>query len=110
MSDRSNTRDGTARRDLRVATPRGEAFVFRFEGAEITAYPGETVAGALLASGVTIFRETFETGTPRGVFCGMGVCFDCLVAVEGEGGGTLRACMTPASPNLVVSRPAGART
>lgn len=92
----------------RVNVERGKGFCFTFDGARIVAFPGETIAGALLAAGVTTLRETFETGAPRGVFCGMGVCFDCLVSVEGQG--TLRACMTSAEPGLVVARMGGAST
>ena len=39
-----------------------------------------------------VFRHT-PTGAPRGIFCGMGVCFDCLVTVDGLA--EQRACMTP---------------
>ena len=77
------------------------------EGA-IEAYPGESLATALLASGRHAFRWT-SSGAPRGPFCNMGVCFDCIVQVEGAG--RVRACMTPVTPGMVVStRSAGAAT
>lgn len=89
---------------MRVATPgiRREAPrpTFLFEDREIAASPGETLAAALIAAGETIFRRTRED-EPRGPVCGMGVCFDCLVTVDGE---TARACLTSAKPGLVVRR------
>jgi NADPH-dependent 2,4-dienoyl-CoA reductase/sulfur reductase-like enzyme len=89
---------------MRVATPgiRREAPrpTFLFEDREIAASPGETVAAALLAAGETTFRRTREDA-PRGPFCGMGVCFDCLVTIDGE---TARACLVPAKPGAVVRR------
>jgi glycine/D-amino acid oxidase-like deaminating enzyme len=62
-----------------------------FEGAPIEALPGETIAAALSAADIVTFRKT-RTGEPRGQFCGMGVCFDCLVTVDGRR--SQRACLT----------------
>lgn len=75
---------------------------FRFNGKEITAQPGDTVAAALLAADVRIFRSTPVSGAARGPFCMMGACFDCLVEIGGE---TVQACMTPVSPGLEVRSP-----
>lgn len=69
------------------------------DGEPALAYPGETVAAVLLASGQQTFRHTAE-GAPRGLFCGMGVCFDCLVTVDGQP--DVRACMTTVQPGMVV--------
>jgi aerobic-type carbon monoxide dehydrogenase small subunit (CoxS/CutS family) len=65
----------------------------------VPACDGQTVAAALLASGRRVLRRT-ATGAPRGVFCGMGVCFDCLVTVDGQA--DRRACITPARPGMRV--------
>nr|WP_206313542.1 (2Fe-2S)-binding protein [Streptomyces coryli] len=54
------------------------------------AEPGRTVAGLLLAQGRNAWRTTREGGRPRGVFCGIGVCYDCLVVVNGVP--DVRAC------------------
>ena len=54
-----------------------------FEGEEITAAAGQSLAAALLAAGVRHFRTTPVGGVPRGPYCMMGVCFDCLVVVDG---------------------------
>jgi hypothetical protein len=68
-------------------------FHFQFEGRPIPAYPGETIGAALTAAGITGRR-------PRGVFCGIGVCYDCLLVVDGAP--NQRACLTPARPDATV--------
>ena len=74
---------------------------FSFDGAEILAPAGTTIAAALLASGRKELRSTPVSGSPRGPFCMMGACFECLVQIDGE---TVQACMTPVSAGLEVSR------
>lgn len=64
------------------------------------AIEGETVAAALTASGITALRRT-RNGEARGVFCGMGVCFECLVTVDGRSG--QRACMTRVRDGMEVA-------
>ncbi|MFN6954461.1 MAG: (2Fe-2S)-binding protein, partial [Acetobacteraceae bacterium] len=71
----------------------------RFDGAQIPALPGETIAAALSAAGVLAFRQT-ASGAPRGLWCGMGACFDCIVTVDGRAG--QRACMVKAKDGMVV--------
>lgn len=83
------------------------SFDFVFEQQVVQAYAGETIASALTSAGIYGFRET-RCGKTRGVFCGMGVCGDCQVVVDGE---SRRACMEEARAGAVVSRqPALART
>ena len=65
---------------------------FTFDGTPLSAPRGATIAAALLANGVTSWRLT-RTGRPRGVFCGIGACFDCLVDVGGRR--AVRACLVP---------------
>ncbi|QUH03262.1 (2Fe-2S)-binding protein [Saccharopolyspora erythraea] len=60
------------------------------DGARVQARPGQTVAGLLLSRGQVSWRSTRRGGRPRGVFCGIGVCFDCLVVVNGIA--DVRAC------------------
>ncbi len=80
-----------------------EATVSKFDievdGRPVSAQPGQTVAAALIGAGITVFRHT-PTGAPRGIFCGMGVCFDCLVTVDGLA--DQRACITPVRPGMRV--------
>jgi predicted molibdopterin-dependent oxidoreductase YjgC len=70
----------------------------------VTAYEGETVAAMLLAEGHLATRTT-RGGSPRGVYCGMGVCFDCLVVVDGVP--NTRACVTWVRDGMVVVRQDG---
>jgi predicted molibdopterin-dependent oxidoreductase YjgC len=89
-------------RDLRMtpAAQRGRSLSILVEGQQITAYEGESIAAALLASGRRLTRWTARTGEPRGYFCGMGVCQDCLVTVGGRP--NVRACVTPVEEGLRV--------
>ncbi|MFE8011874.1 (2Fe-2S)-binding protein [Streptomyces antibioticus] len=82
---------------LELARAHPEApFTVRFDGREIEALPGRTIAAVLWAAGITAWRGTRGGGRPRGVFCGIGVCFDCLVTVDGRP--NQRACLAPATP------------
>jgi predicted molibdopterin-dependent oxidoreductase YjgC len=58
---------------------------FTFDGRVLTAREGDTVAAALLVNGVQACRQTPVSGVPRGPYCMMGVCFDCLVIINGVG-------------------------
>ncbi|MEU6919230.1 (2Fe-2S)-binding protein [Streptomyces olindensis] len=78
----------------------GPAFTVTFDGRPVEALPGQTVAAVLWAEGVTSWRSTRGEGRPRGVFCGIGVCFDCLVTVNGRP--NQRACLVPVRPGDVI--------
>lgn len=78
----------------------GPAFTVTFDGRPLEVLPGRTVAAALWAAGVTAWRGTRRTGRPRGVFCGIGVCFDCLVTVNGRP--NQRSCLVPVRPGDVI--------
>jgi D-hydroxyproline dehydrogenase subunit gamma len=80
---------------------RGRPIQISVDGEPVQAYEGETVAAALLAAGRPAFRHTGPEGQPRGVFCGMGICYDCLVAVAGQD--HVRACMTLVEPEMQVT-------
>lgn len=82
------------------AVARGNEFSFQWNGEKIRAYEGETILGALIAAGIHTLRHTDQHKEPRGMLCGMGVCFDCLVSVDGVAG--IRACVTPARPDANV--------
>ena len=81
--------------ELAEARP-GPEFTVTQDDREIEALPGQTVAAALWAAGVTSWRSTRAQGRPRGVFCGIGVCFDCLVTVNDRP--NQRACLVPLHP------------
>ncbi len=75
--------------------------ILEFEGRAVPIAPGATIAAALTAAGELALKNSRQ-GDCRGVFCGMGVCQECLVAVDGEP--AQRACMTPARPGMRVQR------
>lgn len=78
------------------------------EGRTVQAHAGEMLATVLLRAGMDTFRETPVSGSPRGPLCLMGVCFDCLVEVDGQP--NVQACMTPAQAGMTVRLQHGART
>ena len=80
--------------------PRDAAVSLDFEGRTIPAFEGETVAAALAAAGIAGLRRA-RNGHARGVFCGMGVCYDCLVAVDGRP--AQRACLTAVRDGMRIS-------
>ena len=77
-----------------------------FEGEELLAQQGDTVAAALLACNHWQFRTTPVSGAPRGPFCMMGVCFECLVEIDGVA--NRQACMIEVSDGMRVKRQSGA--
>lgn len=77
-----------------VGLERGQAFSITVNGEPLEAYTGESIATVLAAAGYRAFRTTDASDSPRGIFCGMGICFDCLVTVNGLP--NQRACMTEA--------------
>ena len=80
------------------AIERGPAVSVTVDGVPLAAYQGETLAAAMLAAGRRVFRYAPRTGSPRGLFCGMGVCYDCLMVVDGRP--NVRACMTPVTDGM----------
>lgn len=76
-----------------------EEFTIEVDGHALRAKPGQTVAAALLAAGRLAWNR-LPTGAPRGVFCGMGVCYDCVVTINGLP--DQRACITVALPDMQV--------
>jgi predicted molibdopterin-dependent oxidoreductase YjgC len=87
--------------DLRAGggVRRGQSVRIRVDDREVLAYDGESLAAALFAAGTRAFRYTLR-GAPRGYFCGMGVCHDCVITVDGLP--NVRACMTPVRDGLRV--------
>jgi predicted molibdopterin-dependent oxidoreductase YjgC len=70
------------------------------DGRRIPFSPGDTLAAALLRAGVSTFRRS-RRGAPRGLYCGIGVCNDCLVTVDGRI--NVRACVTTAVPEMRIT-------
>jgi hypothetical protein len=85
-----------------VAGSRGAEIVITFDGELVRAAAGLTIAAALIASGRPSWRTTRGQREPRGLFCGIGVCFDCLMTVNGVS--SVRACLVEARDGDVVQR------
>jgi thioredoxin reductase len=80
--------------------PVGRPVSFRFDGRPVEGLEGESIAAALAASGIVALRQA-PSGAPRGVHCGMGACWDCVVTVDGRIG--QRACMTQVADGMEVA-------
>ncbi|MFE9475541.1 (2Fe-2S)-binding protein [Streptomyces griseofuscus] len=70
------------------------------DGEAVRGNDGQTIAGVMLAAGRLGWRRGVS-GAARGVFCGIGVCFDCLVTVNAER--DVRACRRRARDGDVVT-------
>jgi D-hydroxyproline dehydrogenase subunit gamma len=79
-----------------------------FDGQAVPARSGDSVAVALLAAGVTTTRSTPVSGAPRGPYCMMGACFDCLAVVDGRA--NVQTCMMPVRDGMLIQRQDGVRT
>jgi sarcosine oxidase subunit alpha len=77
------------------------------DGQSIEAREGDSVAAALLAAGLLQSRSTPVGHAPRAPYCMMGVCFDCLMAIDGVG--SRQACMVPVRQGMDVRTQHGAR-
>lgn len=75
------------------------------DGRPIQAVEGEPVAAALLAAGVYAMRTTVKRGEPRGVFCAIGRCTDCVMTVDGIP--NVRTCITPVREGMKVATQRG---
>ena len=84
----------------------GRPIRFWYDGHPVDGLEGETVAAALAASGIRQLRHTRDGGR-RGLYCGMGACFDCLVTIDGQA--SQRACLTKAADGQQIrsTMPAG---
>lgn len=92
----------------RLAEPGAVAPVaITIDGKSIRALAGDTVAAALLANDIDHCRTTPVTGAPRAPYCLMGVCFDCLVTIDGVG--SRQACLVPVREGMTVETQQGKR-
>ena len=74
---------------------------FTFEGREVHACAGDSIAMALWAAGEATLRASSRERSPRGVLCNMGICYECLVRADGV---TVRACTTLVRAGMRVER------
>jgi len=73
---------------------------FYFEGELLEAREGQSLAAALVQNQERITRLTRIKSTPRGLFCGIGSCFDCLLSINGVM--NQRSCITEVQEGMVV--------
>ena len=85
--------------------PEAKTFEIVFDGQPLPAREGDTIAAALIANGVKVFRRTHKLGEPRQVFCAIGRCTDCAMTVDGAP--NVRTCITLARPGMVVQTQRG---
>ena len=85
----------------------GTAVTLKIDGNPIRARTGDTVAAAMLAAGIDHCRTTPVTGAPRAPYCLMGVCFDCLVTIDGVG--SRQGCLVPVREGMAVETQIGKR-
>lgn len=79
---------------------KGKLVTFTYDGKEIQGYEGEPIAAALKSAGVMVHRYTAKYRKPRGIFCAIGRCTDCVMVVDGEP--NIRTCMTPLKDGMAV--------
>jgi predicted molibdopterin-dependent oxidoreductase YjgC len=80
--------------------PRQTTVSVLFDGRPLAVLAGESIATALWANGIVINRTMPDSGSPRGMFCGVGRCPDCMMTVDGEL--NVRTCVTPVRDGMVI--------
>ncbi|MDR6858251.1 (2Fe-2S)-binding protein [Variovorax guangxiensis] len=86
-----------------------ESFIdVEFDGRRLAVLGQRSVAAALLAAGVSRFRSTPVSGAPRAPYCMMGVCFECLLEIDGVA--NRQACLVPVQPGMKIRSQEGARS
>ncbi len=84
----------------RLPQERDQLVEIELDGRPVAAHLGETVATALAAAGGLVLRRSSRLAELRGVYCNMGVCYECLVYLNGR---AVRACMTPVAAGMQLS-------
>jgi predicted molibdopterin-dependent oxidoreductase YjgC len=92
-------------RRIKIETRRGRRFDIEVDGRKVLAYEGETIAAVLLAAGIRVSRLTPKKHEPRGVYCGIGICHECVMVVNGVP--DIRICQTLATPGCKVTTQKG---
>ena len=92
----------------RLREPTGAPVTIHIDGKPYPARTGDTVAAALLANGISHCRTTPVSDSPRAPFCMMGVCFDCLMTIDGAG--NRQACLVPVREGLRIETQHGKRS
>lgn len=90
----------TVNRRIQTGVERGKRFEIEVDEEKVSAYEDETIATAILAAGKRVCRKTSKKGEARGIYCGMGICFECRMIVDGKS--NTRVCQTLATPGCKV--------
>lgn len=101
------SRSDESRDDRRIdgAVQRGKEVEILVDRQPLRAFEGESVAAALLAGGKRVLRTTSRRHEPRGLYCGMGVCFECVMTIDGRP--NVRTCQTPVRAGMRVDTQVG---
>lgn len=75
------------------------------DGTPLQAVKGEMIAAALMANGIMVHRHTIKKHEPRGIYCGIGQCTDCVMVVNGHP--NVRTCITPVEDGMVIETQEG---
>jgi len=78
----------------------GKAVRICFNGKEIEAYEGDSVAAALWAHGIRVFRVSEKYHEPRSIFCSIGLCTSCIMTVDGMP--NIRTCIIPVMDEMII--------
>ena len=84
---------------------KGEPVKFTFDGRTMEGFEGEPIAIALRSNDVLIHRYTTRRNEPRGMFCAIGRCTDCIMVVDGQA--NTRTCVEPLKAGMVVETQKG---
>lgn len=84
---------------------KGKEVKITVDGKVIKAYEGEMIATSLVASGIKVFRYTSKYNEPRGLFCAIGRCTDCVMEVNGRP--NVRTCVTSVEEGMIITTQKG---
>jgi predicted molibdopterin-dependent oxidoreductase YjgC len=84
---------------------RDREITFTYNGKEIKAYKGETIAAALYAAGIRVLKASGKYERPRGLFCAIGNCSSCHMVVDGTP--NVKTCITQVKEGMVVEEEVG---
>ena len=85
--------------------PEAGSVTIHVDGKPLRARAGDTVSSALLANGIRIHRYTRREHAPRGIFCGIGQCTDCMMVIDGQP--NVRSCITRVTDGMRVETQQG---
>lgn len=83
----------------------GRSVTITVDGEPLQACEGEMIAAALTAAGKKVFRYTDKRHEPRGIYCGIGRCTDCVMIVNGVP--NVRTCVTPVEAGMIIETQRG---